>query len=498
MSWLTNLIELLLGKNPIKKRKTTEAENGASATLNEAAEPNSAPKNKPNEDFAASARPSPGDAKPAPSSATVDAAGLASPAVVVLVPAFKNDRDAGFTNRVMETLKTAQMLNVGSMEREFKSPGDRPNAAKLVPFQVEVRATLEEQSADLLIYGEVLRNGLRMRLVSAAPPAEGRLGEFGIGDALMVPHNFGSELANLMYASVLTAALPAKPNHHDALVPHLVGAAEQSMKLLESVPDSIDPEQTGAVFTCLGVVCGAVWRLQKTSRGLIAAVTAFEKASKEGPGELAPLAMAELKTRLGIALQELSVANSDADMFEEALDAFETVTSALDPNKYAREWGLAYLCLGNAFLLRGKTELSVDDCDRASAAFDAALKVFTKEKDKPRWLEVMTAKGAALMTAGAINTGTKELEAATEVLREVLQERDRVSQPLPWAQASNGLGSAVFALAKRTQNKAQLEEAITCFDGAISIYESLNQTVAIGIVSKNQQRAYRLRETIGG
>ncbi|MBT6093812.1 MAG: hypothetical protein HOH04_02950 [Rhodospirillaceae bacterium] len=500
MSWLTNLIELLFGKPPQRKRKATEPEKDTVATPIEDLEPKGAPGNKPYGDVAASAQL--GHAKteartPAPSSAIVEAAGAFSPEVVILVPEFKNDREAGFTNRVLETLRAARMLNVRSVERGISSPGDRPNVAKLALFYAEARAALHEQSADVLLYGEVLRNGLRMRMVSAVPSGEARMGDFGIGDALMVPHNFGSELANLVYAGVLAAALPAKPDHHDALTPYLVGAAEQSMKLLETLPDSVDPEQIGSIFTYLGVVCGAKWRLHKMSTSLVATVASFEKASNEGPSELAPLAMAELKIRLGIALQELASVNNDADMFEESLDAYETVTSALDPSKNPREWGLAYMCLGNAFLSRGKTELSVDDCDRANAAFDASMKVFTKEKDKPRWLDAMTAKGAALMTAGAIHTGTKELEAATDVLREVLKERDRRTQPLPWAQASNGLGSAAFALAKRTQNRTQLDEAIACFDGAISIYESLNQTVAIGIVRKNQQRAYRLRETIG-
>ena len=214
MSWLTNLIELLFGKPPQRKRKATEPEKDTVATPIEDLEPKGAPGNKPYGDVAASAQV--GHAKteartPAPSSAIVEAAGAFSPEVVILVPEFKNDREAGFTNRVLETLRAARMLNVRSVERGISSPGDRPNVAKLALFYAEARAALHEQSADVLLYGEVLRNGLRMRMVSAVPSGEARMGDFGIGDALMVPHNFGSELANLVYAGVLAAALPAKP-----------------------------------------------------------------------------------------------------------------------------------------------------------------------------------------------------------------------------------------------------------------------------------------------
>lgn len=513
MSWLTKLIELILGSALAPKGKIR----GESvAPLGADPEPRPSPDRR-GQSSAAAGRPRDASAGPppdtppdtprdtasgdAPAAASGSLAGMEAAAnrdVVLLVPAFKNDRADGFTNRLLETLKSAKMLDVRPFERELPSPGDRASLAKLVPFQAEARTALGEQGADLLIHGEVLQGGLRLRLVASRPPAEGHADAFGIGDALLVPHNFGSELANLIYAAVLAAALPLKPDHRDDLVPYLTGAAEQSMKLLDVLPDKVDAEQIGSIFTALGVVAAAVWRAQHRNASLTAAVAAFEKASKEGAKELAPLVMAELKIRLGVALQELSARDNDADMFEEALDSFEAVTSALDPAKHPREWGLAYLCLGNAFLARGRAELAVDDCDRATAAFDAALKVFTREKDAARWVEAMSAKGTALVTAGAIHTGTRELEAAAEVYREVLAARDRVTQPLPWAQASNSLGSAVFALAKRTQSKAHLSEAIQCFDGALSVYEDLGQTVAVGIVSKNQQRAHRLRESIGG
>ena len=513
MSWLTNIIKVILGSaNPQSGKKAASTKmssrsSGASQSVT-GYQANGRLANEVTRD-------SPPMASSTPSSEDVVkdnrdeeiqkpvhggemAMNLNRAEISVLVPEFKGDRDAGFTNRVIETLKTAKMLEIAAGEISLNSPGELPSMSKLVAFQSEARVILEDKNADLMIYGEVLRNGLRLRMISSVVPPEGRPDEFGFSDSLLIPHNFGAELANLIYASVLAAALPAKIKHRKTLAPYLIGAAQQSMKLLEALPEGLDVEQIGTIYTYLGVTSACMWRLQNKSAGLTAAVTAYEKATREGPKELSPLVMAELKIRLGVALQELSAIKDDADMFEDALDAFETVTSALNPNSHAREWGLAYICLGMAFLARGNKEVAVDDCDRANSAFDAALKVFTKEKDLTRWLEVMTLKGTALMTSGTINAGVRELEEAAGVLREVLVARNRVTQPSLWAQTSNGLGSAVFALAKRTQNKDSLNEAIACFDGALSVYEELRQTVAIGIVRKNQQRAYRLRETMSG
>lgn len=134
---------------------------------------------------------------------------------------------------------------------------------------------------------------------------------------------------------------------------------------------------------------------------------------------------------------------------------------------------------------------------RAVAALDAALRVFTKERDRRRWHETMNLKGTALATAGSINLGAKELEDAVAVLREVLDDSDRRMHPLQWTQASIGLGSAVFPLAKRTSDRAMLTAAIAHFDAALAIYEERNQAVAVGVVGKNLRRAHRLRDSLG-
>jgi tetratricopeptide (TPR) repeat protein len=417
--------------------------------------------------------------------------------IKVLVAELKNDRDQAYTQRVTDTLKTARALDVEVIAAPFEPPGDNPTGAKLAQFHADVRAFLETADADLLVHGGATRAGLRLRIVGAVPPAEGRPDAVGVGDAFLMPLNFRAELANLFYAGVLAAALPGKPEQRRELAPHLGGAAERALKLLEKLPDGTDSSQVGAIYTWLGVAAACLWRLQEKPAGLTAAVAAFEKANREGPKEVTPVVMAELKIRLGLALQELAAMKDDQDMYEDAVDAFEAVTRTLDPNAYPRETGLACLGLGSTFLSRGRKQLVIGDCWRAVTAFDAALQVFTKEKDRRRWHEAKNMKGAALLTAGSIDLGAKDLEGAVEVLKAVADDTDRRTNPLQWAQASNALGSAVFALAKRTSDRARLNEAIGHFDAALAIYEERRQTVAIGVVGKNLQRAHRLRDTLG-
>lgn len=488
MSWLVKLIEALFA--PLAPRGASPAaENPAPSRIPPATE-------KPQVQPVVQADARPGaqpDSTPPPAAATQPDGAV----VKVRVAEFKNDRDQAFTRRVIDTLKTAKVLDVGMATVPFEGPGEHPSAAKLAQFHAQARSWLEDSGADLLIHGNVARVGLRLRLVATVPPAEGRPDAVGLADAFLVPHNFGAELANLLYASVLAAALPAKPDRRRDLAPQLAVVGERCLKLLDGLPDGIDASQIGAVYTWLGVVAAFLWRLHDKPAALRAAVAAFEKANREGPKEITPVVMAELKTRLGLALQELAAIDGDTGMFEDAVSAFETVTGALDPATHPREWGLGYLCLAGAYFSRGRKDLAADDCSRAVAACDAALRVFTKDKDPRRWRETMSLKGTALVTAGTIGLGVKDLEAAVEALREVLDTLDRAAQPLQWAQASNGLGSAVFALAKRTQDRACLDEAIQYFDGALAVYEERQQAVAIGVVGKNLQRAHRLRDTLG-
>ncbi len=483
MSWLTRLIEALL-----------DMFGGAAKPVSRPAESQAAPdsgNHQPGQQLGQQLGQPTDQRTAAPAPAETGA-------IKVLVAEFTNDRDGAYTQRVIDTLKTATVLDVSKTEVSLAGPGDNPALAKLAQFQADGRAWLESAGADLLIHGIATRGGLRLRLVGAVPPAEGKPDAVGIGDAFLVPLNFGAELANLLYAGVLVAALPGKAERRRDLAPHIAGAGERALKLLEGLPDGVDVAQIGAIHTWLGVVTAALWRLCDLPAGLTAAVAAFEKANREGPKELTPLVMAELKIRLGLALQELAVVKGDESMFEDAIDAFETVTRNLDAGAYPRECGLACIGLGSAYLTRGRKLLDAEDCARAVTAFDAALSVFTKEADRRRWHGTMNLKGAALATAGSINLGAKDLEAAAVVLREVFEACDRTTNPLQWAQGSNGLGSAVFALAKRTNDKARLNEAIGYFDGALAVYEARNQTVALGVVGKNLQRAHRLRDTLGG
>jgi len=515
MDWLTRLIEMFLGPTKSHRGRDAAASDGLSEASSEPSPaeagppssaagydrlytppstapteraPDAAPQNQPQVPPAAA----PGEA----AAPTPDDTGSAT--IKIVVTQFKNDREDGFTNGVIDTLKTASILDVSMKTAPFEDAGEFPAVAKLAAFQSEAREWLTGLGADIVLHGVVTRTGIRIRLVASLPSAECRPDTVGLGDTILVSHNFGAEMANLIYATVLAVALPVKPDLRQTMAPHLAGAGDRCLKLLEALPKGTQAAHLGAIYTCVGVTSANLWRLQSSSTYLSAAVAAFEKANREGPKEITPLVMAELKLRHGLALQELSAANGDEDMFEDALDAFETVTGGLDPKTHPREWGLAYLALGGAYLGRGRKELTAEDCNRAVTAFDAAMRVFSAEKDLRRWRECMSYKGNALLTLGTINLGVEELVEASEIFREVMGACDRERQPVPWAQASTALGSALFAYAKRNRDRDSLNEAIQCFDGALAVYERRNQAVAIGVVRKNQQRAYRLRESLEG
>ncbi|MBT5514673.1 MAG: tetratricopeptide repeat protein [Rhodospirillaceae bacterium] len=348
-----------------------------------------------------------------------------------------------------------------------------------------------------MILGDLSKAGLRLVFLPSELPSEGRPDGFGLGDALLVSPNFDATIANLIYATVLSAALPMKPKIRSVLASHLMGAVQQALALLneDSVQESQD--QTASVLTYLAVTAATVWRLNGKPEGLATAVNAYRRALRDGPKEVTPLVVGELKIRLGSALKELGVATGDLNLFEEAADALESIGAVLSRKTHLREWGLAYQGLGDVLLVRGKQEMESSDCANAIVAFDAALEVFTQQSHLARWIDVMNQRGAAFMTWGAIEAGTKELDGAITAYRAVLAERNQSANPMLWAHASNNLGSAAFALAKRVRDSELLREAAGCFDAAVLIYEQHGHTSAAEIIRKNIQRVERLQAAGG-
>ena len=111
-----------------------------------------------------------------------------------------------------------------------------------------------------------------------------------------------------------------------------------------------------------------------------------------------------------------------------------------------------------------------------------------------RPLRIMTlAGGVAMLALGTQVAGTEALERSVKSFREALEVRRQDAAPLLWAQTANNLGAASFALFRRNNNPALLEEAIDRFEGARAIYSRFRQHRTVAVIEKNLARARELQ-----
>ena len=443
--------------------------------------------------------------------ATAKAADTAEPAadtadgvVRVLVAELRNDRQNAFTGRLTQALDQARVVQVRPSPRVPRALGAQ-TAADLAALQSEAAELLTAERADVLIAGSLSKTTMRLRLVPAEPPPAARLDAFVPSDSLLLPPNFDARHATLAYASVLAAALPSRPAHRATLITHIASAADQCRGLLESAgdddghgDDAPPPDHLASQMTHLGVVSGVAWRGSGRPDLLQAAADAYRRAAADGPKEVAPAMLAGLRIRLGLALQEQAAESGDEALLTEAAEAFEKVAAALDANTHGTDWATAQQCLGDLLAKRGHRESNARFCADAVDAFDDALNVFTKEAHRGRWMDLMSLRGGAYLTWGSLEAGARRLQASVDIYRQVLDTRNQDTAPLQWAQAANNLGSAAFALAKRTSDGAMLNEAAGAYDGALAVYQRLGHKRGMEVLRGNLQRVERLRARAAG
>ena len=116
------------------------------------------------------------------------------------------------TKRLGDLLTKISGVEVFRHKKTLKLPDAIENLAeRLIVAAEEGRAWLKDDDADLLVWGEVGRNGedLSLRLLPA-PAADGDQADHsGIGETLEIPADFGEEFEPLLCAAVIGTIGPS-------------------------------------------------------------------------------------------------------------------------------------------------------------------------------------------------------------------------------------------------------------------------------------------------
>jgi tetratricopeptide (TPR) repeat protein len=413
-----------------------------------------------------------------------DAAAGAGPRV--LLADLAGDRGGAATGHVTNALSRCGCIEVFRANQVLKMSKAGNIVQQLVMAADKGRGWMEEQGADLLLWGELEEHSIRLRFLPMIPSSDSLPGAVGLGDALALPLDFNETFDPVLHAGVLAAIGPTFKGSRGRIAEFLAPALQGTKVFIQAPPDGLNEDQNATVLTTIGNAFAAHFRLGGGDKKLGNAGATYKMALKKISSEQAPEIWAVAQSHYASVLKAQGDGKTDeaTEALKNAAVAYQKITETLSRVAHPYDWALAHINHGLVlYRLSGRSGRAAY-LQEASKSFEEALTVYTKEAMPPRWAEVTNQYGVILL--------------AIKRFRQALEIRKRDKMPLLWAQTANNLGAACFSLAKRNAEAALLREASSCFEGAVEIYQTSGAAKKAEVIRNNLSRVERLLSARGG
>lgn len=428
------------------------------------------------------------------------AAPRAEPALFTVVVAAMNGdtADGAASQQVFKSLELRQTLKVKPLPRPFslENPLDPAQVTALV---TNTRHAVADENADLLVWGDVSKDGFVLRFAGAALPDEEKPALFGPHFRLELPLNFAEPQLHMLYAAALAAAEPNNEMQRAALRRLLPPAVEPLEALAAKPPVALSMAQQRAVLCTFGHVATACALLVPPSQ----ADSWFEKAAnaylgaekrlgRTDPGHEAGLIHKHLAASLTARAER--VKDKAQSYLELAVKHWRTAAEHLTRASLPQEWAATQTRLGVALyrldLITGDSELLRE----ALGCLQAALQVHSRAEAPNRWADIMNSIAQVLEVYGDQLKNPDVLQRAVDACNLVLEVRTRDRTPLAWAATLNTLGSALFLLDRHGGGTAHLIEAERVFEDAHDVFKAHGAKGPAQVAARNLAHVRKLAE----
>jgi len=335
------------------------------------------------------------------------------------------------------------------------------------------RKWLEQENADLLIFGEtaIADRSLRLWFV-------GRQGQHDFSHPAFEVENAAltDEFHDVFDEWLVSAALANLPDLGDQRNARLVEVLRRSEKRLSELLDNRSDTRIERLRTKLLPALGNL-RVRIGERAgendmLLRAIEDFKRALESVERHAEPLDWAMTQNNLGNALTVLGERETGTGRLEEAVAAYREALEERTRDRVPLDWAATQNNLGNALTVLGGRETGTGRLEEAVVAYREALEECTRDRVPLDWAMTQSNLGSALTALGERESGTGRLEEAVAAYREALEEYTRDRVPLGWAITQNNLGNALTALGERETGTGRLEEAVVAYRGALEVFES--------------------------
>jgi len=417
--------------------------------------------------------------------------------ILILVGKLRDDYDNLQRKSLLAALDGIPGLRAVALDRDLTKtqpgitePGAVLNDDLMKRATRDARAWMNEQNADLLIWGNVDSSGRNLELhftATASSPGE-RPGRFTALNTLSVPVDFYTDCTALIRAVAL-AAIDPRSFPQGRILRSALPAIAQSARSMGLEPSAaMEPQERASILFCYGNVAAACAQLEGDRSWYHTAVEAWRAAIDVAGQEQGPLT-GQLYQQLGLVLQIIAERTNDTDCLEQAADAYRRALMHISRRRQTLDWGLVKYRLGCVLY---KIDLAIGDDNalrEAIHACQASRQVFNRYTHPIRWSEVSNTLAQILQVYGDNVRSMPVLEYAVKCCVGALQVRTPDTAPLQWASIQNTLGSALFLLAKHSGEWSYMRQSSDAFRLALTVYKDHGAGRMAIITERNLQRA---------
>ncbi len=389
---------------------------------------------------------------------------------------------------LVQVLSPKKVIGLRPLRKSFAPP---PVPADLAAVVHGLRQSAATEKADLVIWGDVTRDGCRLRFTTAAAADEDRVGVFPPSACLELPAGFGEPAQKLLWAAILAALDGAAPPQKAAARRLLAAAAAEAEPFAAKPPVQMAAAQQRSVQTLFGHIAA------QTALGLTgpAAMEWFEKSLGSYRAALKRVGRADpawesglLHRHIAAILSAKAERNPDPATLSEAVASWRAATEFLPRDRMPHEWAGAQARLGKALL---RLDLASGDTDllrESLQVLQTVLGVYSRTETPQKWAEVMHDTAQVLQVYGDQIRSLDVLRRAVDACDSVLHVWTRDRMPQSWAAVNNTRGTALFLLDKHSEGIEHLDAAADALNGALEVFQGIGATGPASVAARNLAR----------
>lgn len=198
----------------------------------------------------------------------------------------------------------------------------------------------------------------------------------------------------------------------------------------------------------------------------------------------APLDWAVTQIDLGTLLAALGEQRGDTELYEKAIQSFNSALEELDREHAPWVWAAAQYGLGTATQALGRQSGSSKRLKQAAEAYTSALLEWTREQRPLEWATTMHHLGATLHAHGLLLKGNRTLQKSVVAYKNALAVLDADNHALELVATHNNRGAALHHLGESEDHAERLEEAIRAYEKALLVCQEQQLPIHLAVMCR--------------